>query len=415
MWFLSSLAAYGSAELVVRIVRIIAVVVIARMVTPELMGLAALVLSLFELIRVLANAGIGQKIIMASAEKLEATANTAHRLFWLWCALVGVIQLLVALFLHLFFDQTVAAQMLAILSGVFLFMPGGLVQVFLLMRDGQMAVTARIAALQTIADHLLTMVFVIIWPSAWAIVLPKLLPAPIWLIAVRRARSWKHDAKHGAVPVRNFLNLSLNILGSEVFTAMRLHADKLIIGSVLGVKALGIYYFAFNAGLGITMSITTAFSSILFPHLCSAADHRERLARYRSAAQLAAIIIIPVIVFQSLLAPIYVPLIFGEQWRDAAPLVSMLALAAIPVLFGAANTSWLRASGRASTDLVIMVLVTIATLTYVTIGAYIGLEAAIAGYAIGLAVNFIPISILIYRHAHLQLSVIKPSHKEFLI
>ncbi|MEO9498896.1 oligosaccharide flippase family protein [Parasphingorhabdus sp.] len=414
-WFLSSLAAYGSAELLVRVIRIVAVIVIARAVSPEIMGLAALSLSLFELVRVLANAGIGQKIILASASQLPATANTAHRLFWIWCMLVAIVQLCVAALLHIAFEQTDAALMLAVLSAVYLFMPGGLVQVFLLMRDGKMATTARIAASQTIADHLLTMIFVILWPSAWAIVLPKLLTAPIWLIAVRRARSWKYNAAKGTAPARYFVTFSLGVLGSEMLTASRMHLDKLVVGSVLGVKALGIYYFAFNAGLGITTSFVTAFSTILFPHLCEVKDGVQRLQRYRRSFFLGAVIFFPLILAQAAFAPIYVPLVFGQQWNDAAPLVSILSLAAIPIFFGAANTAWLRASGRISADLMIVAFTTSATLLYFALGAQMSLQMAVIGYVLGLVTNFIPISILIFRHAHQQLRIQYSSQQESLI
>ena len=415
IWFLSSLAAYGSAEMLVRLIRIVAVVVIARAVTPELMGIAALSLSLFELVRVLANAGIGQKIIMASKADLPATANTAHRLFWIWCGLVGLIQLCVAGLLHFIFGQTDAAFMLAVLSAVFLFMPGGLVQVFLLMRDGQMAVTAKIGAVQTIADHLLTMVLVVLWPSAWASVLPKLLTAPIWLIAVRKAKKWKYNAAEGKIPAHRFVNFSLSVLGSEMLTAVRMQADKLIIGSLLGVKALGIYYFAFNAGLGITTSIVTAFSTILFPHLCGVKNGMLRLQRYRSSFLLGAAIFLPLTLAQALFAPIYVPFVFGQQWSEAAPLVSLLSLAAIPIFCAAANTTWLRAAGRTSADLAIVALATGTTLVCLALGASVSLNAAAIGYGLGLAITFIPISIAFYRKAHQQMPINFSSKKETLI
>ena len=51
-------AAYASAEAVTRVVRIVTILVIARRTDPALLGTAAAALSLFELIRVLANAGI---------------------------------------------------------------------------------------------------------------------------------------------------------------------------------------------------------------------------------------------------------------------------------------------------------------------------------------------------------------------
>lgn len=75
------LASYGLGEMISRLARIAAIVVIARQVSPTAMGVAALASSLFELIRVLANVGIGQSIIAASPEKLAGTCRTANRLF----------------------------------------------------------------------------------------------------------------------------------------------------------------------------------------------------------------------------------------------------------------------------------------------------------------------------------------------
>ena len=67
---LAGLSAYASAEMITRVVRIGAILVIARRTDPALLGTAAAALSLFELIRVLANAGIGQRIIAASDAEL---------------------------------------------------------------------------------------------------------------------------------------------------------------------------------------------------------------------------------------------------------------------------------------------------------------------------------------------------------
>ena len=74
--------AFGSAEAATRILRLMSLLIIARLVTPEIFGAAALALSLFELVRVLTNVGIGQRLVIASDEDLPALCETAYRLFW---------------------------------------------------------------------------------------------------------------------------------------------------------------------------------------------------------------------------------------------------------------------------------------------------------------------------------------------
>ncbi len=399
---LRGLAAYGSAELVVRVTRILTVIVIARRLAPEMMGAAALALSLFELVRVLANAGIGQRIIAAPDALLDATCNSAHRLFWIWCPIISALQL--ALAGALAFTQPAAAAMLAVLSLVYLTMPAGLVQVFLLMREGRLTTTARIGATQTLADHVLTLVLVLAWPDpasiAFAIVLPKLLTTPIWLAGVRRARPWVRNAAAGFVPVAGFVRFGAGVLATEIAGAARAQIDKLIIGALLGVKALGIWYFAFNAGLGITTSFVSAFGTVLFPWLCKAADRTARAARYRNGLLIGLGVFLPMTLAQVLLAPIYVPLLFGQHWLDAAPLVALLGLAALPMVASAATTAWLRADGATGLDATISTAATMAALAALALAAPYGLPAAASAYVAGLGLVLIPATIAVFTRSN---------------
>tara|TARA_R100001126_G_scaffold37524_1_gene20927 strand:- start:133 stop:903 length:771 start_codon:yes stop_codon:yes gene_type:complete len=190
---LRGLFAFGSAEAATRVIRLGALLIVARRVTPEIFGTAALALSVFELVRVLANAGIGQRLITATDAELPALCRTAYRLFWMLCLGVAAVQLAAAAVLAAVFDLPQVGQMLAALSLVYYVMPPGLVQIFLTMRAMRMPAVARIAATQNIVDSALTVSLVLIWPTAWAIVLPKLLAAPVWTVLARRSTRWTNS------------------------------------------------------------------------------------------------------------------------------------------------------------------------------------------------------------------------------
>ncbi len=382
-------AAYASAELVNRLVRLAAILVIARHTDPALLGTAALALSLFELTRVLTQAGIGQRIVAAQDDELDAICKRALPLFWLSCGAVAVVQLGVAAVLHLVFAQDQAAIMLAVLSGVYLIMPPGLVHIFLLMRDQRLGTCARIGATQAILDHVLTAALILIWPSAWALVLPKLLTAPVWAVLARRARPWTAGAGPMA-PVSAFRTYCGGVLASEMMSALRLNADKLIISAVLGVNALGVYYFAFSAGLGIAQSLVGAFATVLFASLCraEAGAERQRQARIAMLAGLAALV--PLALAQAVFAPFYVPIVFGAHWASAAPYLGVLCLAAVPLFLISAFGATFRADQRAGHDARLASFATLAALGGLALGATHSLMAACAGYALGLTLAVIP-------------------------
>lgn len=383
------LLAFGSAEAATRVVRIGTLLVVARRLTPEAFGTAALVLSLFELVRVLANAGIGQRLIMASDEELPALCRAAYRLFWMVCLGVAAIQLVVAAAVSTVFGLPEAGAMLAALALVYCAMPPGLVQIFLAMREMRMERVARIAATQNIADSLMTLALVLIWPTAWAIVLPKLLAAPVWTLLARRAFRWTADRSVAPAPLREFALFGPAILATELMTAARLNADKLLVGALFGTEILGLYYFAFNAGLGITQSFVAACNLVVFPHLASK-EGGSRRAEFRRSFALGLAMLVPVVAAQALLSPVYVPLLFGERWIPAVPYVALLSLAALPLYASALVGAAMRVDGRPQRETVLNAAGSAAALAGLAAGAPFGLAAACLGYGLGLAAIALP-------------------------
>ncbi|WP_299307713.1 oligosaccharide flippase family protein [uncultured Croceicoccus sp.] len=394
------LVAFASAQAATRVVRLAALLVVARAVSPETIGAAALALSLFELVRVLADAGIGQRLIVADDDALPALCRTAYRLFWVVCLGTAMVQLIVAAVLAAAFDMAEPAAMLAVLSLVYIAMPPGLVQIFLTMRANRMGACARIAATQNMADCAMTLALVVVWPSAWAIVLPKLLAAPVWTVLARRSTAWEPAAVAPA-PVREFALFGPAILGTEIFNALRIHGDKLIVSALLGTEMLGLYFFAFNAGLGITQSFVAACNIVVFPHLAKAGQDGG-LREYRKAFATGLAMLIPVVAAQALLAPVYVPVVFGANWSEAAPLVSLLACAALPLLAGSLVGAKMRVAGRPQAEAMLTGTATLAALAGLSIGAGTGLAGACIGFGLGLGTVLLPaaaISLLPRRSA----------------
>jgi len=105
----------------------------------------------------------------------------------------------------------------------------------------------------------------------------------------------------------------------------------MIIGRLLGMEALGIYYFARNAGLGFSLTLINAINSALYPNLCDVKNNASQLKqRFKHNLKRIALIAVPLISLQAGLAFIYVPIVFGEQWNDAIPILTLLCLSALP-------------------------------------------------------------------------------------
>ncbi len=335
------------AELVSRIGRIVAAIILARQLDAVAFGIAAIALTIFEITRVFTENGIGAAVVRASADQFERVSNTAYRLMWMVCIGLAGVQLSAGVIVEMVLPGRDAGLMVAVLAGVFLLMPFGVMHAYCLLREERMKELAAIGTAQVAADHVLTAILAICGFGAWAIVLPKLLTAPIWLVGMLRSQAWTRNREAGFAPMAGILKFSMPVLGSELMCAFRDQMDKFIVSLTLGVEALGLYYFAFNAGLGVSTALNRAFSNAVYPHLCAASD---KFASYRKTILNLGLPFSLLYVLQAVLALYYVPVVFGAAWADAAPLVAVLCLGGPARLFTDAARMKVRAEGQSGQD-----------------------------------------------------------------
>lgn len=354
---------YVLADGAARVARLVATVLLARMLTPVELGVAAIAITCFELIRVVANNGVGQMVIRARPEELDATCNTARAANWIICGTCAAAHIVVGAAIAYFTGRPELFWMIACLSGVYLMMLPGLVPVYLILRRAGVREVAVVGLVQSLADSLLTAILAFMGWGAWSIILPRLITVPVWVVAVRLQQSWVRNRAAGRIPLTDMIRFALPVIGSEMLTAARINIDKILVWSILGVEALGIYFFAFNAGIGLSLSLTSALTYSLYPELAKlAGEPRRMLKRFDAALWRTALPIAGIIALQAALTFVYVPLVFGARWEHAVGLVALLCLSATTKPFFDAAGQLLRAGGLPMYEMAASTLFTCVTL-----------------------------------------------------
>ncbi len=350
--FLKNLGWLGISEAFVRVTRLVTAIILARFMDPLLFGLAALVLTINELVRVFNRNGIGAKIVQCSDDELTTICNTAYRLNFIFCICLFVLQCALAYPLAEFYQSPELIPMLQVLSLTYLLMPFGMVQASLIQREQRLKTAAMIDGGQVGIDNIITSLLAIAGFGAWAIVLPKFLTSPIWVFGYRKAIYWRPSGSFLTFGLwRDVLEFGRYYLSIEVLKTARLNLDNMIIGRLLGMEALGLYYFARNAGLGFSLTLINAINSALYPNLCEVRnDRRELKKRFTKNLKHIALIATPLINLQAGLAFIYVPIVFGEQWIEAVPVLTLLCLSALPRPLAESASALVLATGRISID-----------------------------------------------------------------
>ncbi|NJO77992.1 MAG: lipopolysaccharide biosynthesis protein [Cyanobacteria bacterium RM1_2_2] len=351
--FIKNASWLGAAELVNRVLRLGTTVVIARMLTPYDYGLVAVVLTTNEFSNVFTlRSGIGSKLIQAKEEDLAVLADTAYWMNWILCVAMFFLQCIAAFPIGWYYGSEQVILPICVVALTYLMLPTFAVQGSLIYRENRLKIPALCNALQALVANVLTIVLALLGFGIWAIVLPIVVSLPVWIVVNRINHPWRSRKPFSLYRWREIAGFSLNVLGVDLLGRIRANLDYLLVGRIIGIDALGIYYFAFNAGLGISLNLIQALTWSLFPHLCdSRGDLAKLKERYFTSLKVVASIIIPWVLLQSSLAPFYVPIVFGQKWITAIPILIVICLSAIPRPFSDAASMLLQSVDKSRIDL----------------------------------------------------------------
>lgn len=350
--FVRNLSWLGLSEIVIRILRLLTTIVLARFLTKEDYGLAAIILTTQEFLEVFTRTGIAAKLIQADEKHLEDLCNSAYWLNWVIFIGVFIFQCSIAFPVAWFYENNRLILPICVTALIYLTVPPSSINGALIQRENRLNIVALNQGVCISLANISSLLLAYFGAGFWAIVLPRLLLSPVWFLMYYLNHPWRPTGGFTTEKWDEIFAFGKNILGVQLLDTLRNNLDYLLVGRFLGLQELGIYYFAFNAGLGISLSIIKAIESALLPHLCSLRSNYQAFKKhYFKSLKIIAIIIIPLVLLQSSLAPIYVPIVFGEKWIPAIPVLMLICLSAIPRPFSQASSQLLTAVGRPNLDL----------------------------------------------------------------
>ncbi len=382
--FVRNIGWMGLGEVGIRLSRLVATVLLARLLTPRDYGLAAIVLMTTEFVRVFTRNGIGDKLVQADAHEVEELCQTAYCLNWLIGISLFLVQFGGSFLVARFYNDSGLILPIMLVGGTYLIYPLAMVQTALVRRENRLKIFSLTNLAQVVADNLLTGLLAVMGWGMWAIVLPKLLVAPVWVWMMLRYEPWRPLRTFTLAHWRRILGFGSRILGVELLNVFRENVDYLLIGRMISLKALGVYYFAFNAGLGLSLSVINALAVSLYSDLCDIRSD-PALLRRRFGENLRTIskVIVPLVIVQCSLAPLYVPIVFGAKWvaAGAVPILMLICLSALSRPFANASSMLFRAVGLPQMDLQWNLVFTMA----LTLAVLLGTRGGALGVAVAVA------------------------------
>ena len=372
----------GASQVALQIIRTGGAIVVARLLAPEEYGLAMLALVFASLVLVFSDLALGAALVQRK-NLTEADRCTA---FWITIA-SGIVFTVLGVALsgpvaHLYREPEVA-PLLAVLSFSFILTAVGATQQSLLLREMNFARLETLTVVGTLAGTAAAVAIAAYGGGAWAIIGQQLATAVVTSALMWRASSWRPRLMFSRESAHFLVNFSGYLVGHRLMYYLHQNADRFLIGRFLGTAALGAYAVAYNVMLAPAARIAGPIQRVLAPAFSRMQDEPERIAAaWARVTRLVGMIAIPGLVGVVVVAPDLVPVVLGEQWVAAVPVLQLLAWVGILQALQTVNVDILMARGRTQTLFKFTTCFCIAHVIAFVVGLQWGIVGVAAAYAI---------------------------------
>ncbi|PKG77006.1 polysaccharide biosynthesis protein [Shewanella sp. Actino-trap-3] len=412
----------GSAQFSGRMIRLVSSVILARLLMPEIFGQAAIVLTLFELICTATRRITSAALIRMDDQTFSDHFNSANWVNVIVCIIAFLLMVAISFPLANYYQSPQLVMPIALMATSFLFLPMGMQYATLNLRRNNMRIVGRANLWQTLIDAFLTATLALLGFGIWAIILPKVLVIFIW-IAIHRYQNPLPQTLSTSntfrdinlVKITSLLAFGIPVSLSDLTTTLRQNIDYLLIGFFMGVETLGVYFFAYNISLGISLGLIQSFGTAFYSHLCQRSSlQRDLCAKYLSSIAAIMAITIPIILLQSLLSHWYVPMVYGDKWlaTDAVSVFLFLCLSGLARPLGEAASQLLLVNGLSQVNLKINLLLTALYAVVISIACQYSLVAVAQTVMVTYLITLPLVSIYSYQRVFkstLQLSPVGES------
>lgn len=342
----------GTATALKAFLQVLAIVVLARLLTPEDFGVMAMVFPVIALATIFQQAGLSVAVL----QRESISDQERSTIFWinvLAGTLLGALLVAISPLLAEFYGEP-RVQMLTAASGAIMIL-GALTSQHMITfaRELSFGRLAVIDVLSLTIGTSLAIATAYLSGSYWAVFLLTFGTSASTCLLAWTLSKWRPGRTAPLRQVRDMVVFGAHITAANLATYLGQNVDKILIGRVLGATPLGLYERAYKVVLLPILFVHMPMFRVLVPML---SQNRQDAERYRRlfilAFQLSLLLTWPGTLILILASSEIIMIVMGEQWSAAAPIFSWLAVATLGQLATGPLTMLFVSQGRSREALV---------------------------------------------------------------
>jgi O-antigen/teichoic acid export membrane protein len=375
-------ALIGSTNVVRLMVQLFSVPVLARILSPEDYGLAAMAMPVILFLMMIADAGLGASLVRTG----KTDGPAWHTCFWLSTGLGIVIAIALALLspvVGLVLNEPRLIPIISALAAIVPLQTLTLVPGAALRQQGRFGTIAAIEIVAMGASIGAAVACAFAGFGVWALIWQQ-----IAFFAVRLTLTLICSPYHPRLifdlrDAWEHVIFGRNLLGATLISSASRTLESLAIGRLCGPAPLGIYSMAFQFARLPFMLVAGPLQYVLYPHIAAIRDDKAKLAAlFLLFTRVLAMVVFPAICVVAVASDPIFHLLLSKKWGQAAPIFVLVAPAAALQPVTAILGTFLMALGRTDVQMRLAGQFAALWLVGLMLSVWYGIEAVAAAYSI---------------------------------
>ncbi|MBD3314221.1 MAG: oligosaccharide flippase family protein [Chitinivibrionales bacterium] len=342
---------WTSASMVlVRALRFLTTVVLARLLVPEMFGLIALANVAIDTMALARQIGLGPAYIYKTFSSPAERKRAEKTIFLTTLAMNGALFTICftsAPAIAQFFNNAMLTDVLKVMAFSF---PVGTLQTVpnvIMLKKMQFGKTAASELVSACTYSLVGITLAFMGFGIWSLVAAQLISRFVSGIVFMVLARWVPRFGFELSIARELFSYGKFIWAFTVLSAVGGALDRVFVGKLWGSASLGYYHIAFNMCQLSGLLFATLMEKVTFPAYSTLKNEPGRLRNaVTNTMSSVSIIVVPLAFGLIVLSERIIGSIFGEKWLPAAPLVDVLAFHGLIHALAPISSSVLKATGR---------------------------------------------------------------------
>ena len=302
---------------------LVSTIILARILSPADFGIVAMNAIVVGFLDLLSETGVAALLIRETKLTREL-CDTGWTMQLLQNALVAIALVLIAPLGAWYFHEPRLIGFMKVTAIASLIGGGRNVGMVLVRKELDFARDFRFSVYARLFTLVATVSFALVLRNYWALALGNVASAIFNVLLSYGMHPYR--PRLTLTRAREFLKFATSIIPSNLASYVNQRVDTLVVGHIAPTAQLGLYNLASQLSTMVTAEVTIPFARALFPSLSTVRDDPKRLAEaYLYTLSVAAMACIALGVGLSVVADDFVAVVLGEKWREAIPLIRLLA------------------------------------------------------------------------------------------